>query len=349
MPASRIWHVALLGRTGSGRPAAVAEEVEPVHRAARLLAEPALDVDDRLLPVAQRTLLSSRTGQLDRGRHQRDLQRVEGGRTRHDPQPHAGLVRAGWLATGVEQAVVDLHRDQTAGVQRESRARGEHRFPTSGRPRADPRRARLKLPERPVAGTDAGAAEAGPAIAGSGGIEPAGILDILRFDPEEDGVVDDGRVLRQELAAGDEDPLGELRIHQEAPVLVGAAVGRLRRVRPRHGETDEPFALAQWHRTGGGLRMSAMRAGSRRLHRPGVAGACRETRGDDNDCGGSDDARGTHPHAATVHRKPQRRVRTFGGQVADCDDTLRVVINSVGMWSRKYATPRRAHGPSRRL
>ncbi len=88
----------------------------------------------------------------------------------------------------------------------------------------------------------------GPTLPRGVSVEPTSRIDVGRAEPEEDRVMHDGGVLRQELTAGQEGPAGEPGIDQEAAVFIGSTVGRRRRVGLRHGQFDEAFASPQRRR-----------------------------------------------------------------------------------------------------
>lgn len=80
--------------------------------------------------------------------------------------------------------------------------------------------------------------------------------DVLRLDLVEDDVVHGVGVVGLDLDAADDHVLRELRVDEEAPVVVGAAaVGRLRRVRGGHRDLLEGLAGAQRDLGGLGLRL----------------------------------------------------------------------------------------------
>ena len=237
--------VARLGRAGPRRAALVAQQVEPGHGGAGVLAEPVPDVEHRPVPVAEPALLPRRARQLDRRHQQLRLQRPRARQVTGQPQPDARAVRAGRAAVEREQAVVDLHDDLAARLHPIAGAFAQHGLAAAGRPRRDPGRALVQARQAPASGGDAGAAEAGPAVAGRVGVELAGLRHVARRHPEQDRVVHDLRVLRKELAAGDVRRRGQLRVDEEAAVLVGAARRRVRPVRARHGQRDEALARAQ--------------------------------------------------------------------------------------------------------
>nr|BFE81212.1 hypothetical protein GCM10020093_038130 [Planobispora longispora] len=107
-----------------------------------------------------------------------------------------------------------LHDQLAAGRHRVAELLVQEGLIGSGRPVADP-----------GAVADPGVAEAGPSLTRGALIQGAGLLGLLGVDAEDDRVVDEVGVLRQELAAGEERLLVQLGIQQEAAVLVGAAGG----------------------------------------------------------------------------------------------------------------------------
>ena len=90
-------------------------------------------------------------------------------------------------------------------------------------------------------------AEAGPAAAGRHCVMGLGGRDLPRLDAEQDGVVHDRRLAGDDLGAGDERVLGEVRVDQEAAVVVRAAARCRRRVgAARQRELQEALTGAQW-------------------------------------------------------------------------------------------------------
>ena len=186
-------------------------------------AEPLDHVGDRRRPVAERAVgVAGPAGQLDRRRQQHRRQRGEvlgAGR-----QPEQGRRAVG--ARAAEQVVVHLHDDLAAGRERRTEARCVDRLRGARRPGAEPG----CVVEVGAVG-QAAVAEAGPALARVVGVELLGRGVLVGVDAVEDHVVDDVAVVRLHERAGEERVLGQVRVEQEAAVVVGAdAVRRRRRV-----------------------------------------------------------------------------------------------------------------------
>ena len=93
-----------------------------------------------------------------------------------------------------------------------------------GRPGAEPRRV-----VEVVAVRQAAVAEARPALAGVPRVELLGRGDLVGVDPEQDHVVHDVAVVGLDERAGQEAVLRQVRVEQEAAVVVGADAVRSRR------------------------------------------------------------------------------------------------------------------------
>ena len=132
-----------------------------------------------------------------------------------------------------------------------------HRLRAAGRPGAEPRRVVDARRTR----RRAGAAEAGPALARVSASSPRPRRPGSGGDPEQDHVVDDVRVAGQHVGAGEPGVLVQLRVEQEAAVVVGADAGR-------RGRACTPRASSAW------LRRSPSRSGGR-LAGLRAAAACR--------------------------------------------------------------------------
>ena len=113
----------------------------------------------------------------------------------------------------------------------------------AGGPGAEPR----CVVDLGAAAAQAGVAEAGPSLARRLGVLLLGLGDQVRRDAEQDHVVHDVGVSRQHVEAGDHLVAGQLRVQQEAAVVVGADPGRRRRrvgLRHPHGRRGAPPAAA---------------------------------------------------------------------------------------------------------
>ena len=254
---------------------AAAQEVERVGGLRPLGAEAVHHVEHRRVAVAQRAVGVLRTTrQLDRRGQQHRVERLHVAVAGSESQLGGGGVGR---RTG-KKVVVDLHDDPAAGPQLHAEAGLAHGLLAAGRPGADPRGVVDVL--EPV---EAGAAEAGPALAVLLGVLGLGRVDLLGRDLEEDDVVDDVGVAGLHGRAGQPLVLGELGVEQEAAVVVGpGAVRRGRRVRRRHGQRRAALALCgagppwpAWHwrdRRGRTRPASAVLLGGlRRRRRPVVA------------------------------------------------------------------------------
>src|SRR5262249_38664994 len=155
-----------------------------------------------------------------------------------------GLVGGSGLAVGRQQVVVDLQYELAARGDRVAHLRLEERLGRTRRPRSDPAGAPVEVGETAPGGggPDPGTAEACPAVARAGVVGRLRLGHVGRVDPVDDRMVHDVPVLWQELAAGEERRRRDVRIDEEATVLIGAAVWSLRGV--RLGEVDrlEPLA-----------------------------------------------------------------------------------------------------------
>ncbi|MGW4947307.1 hypothetical protein ACWEOZ_37630 [Actinoplanes sp. NPDC004185] len=193
------------------------------------------DIRDSGVAIAQRADGTRLAGQLDRRRHQGGFQAPQRRPAVRDPHPDAGPVGRPALIRDAEQVVVHLH-DQLAARRHLEAETGRHERLTGARsPVRDPGR----VPRH------TGVTEAGPALARRLRVDVGGGLGLLGAEPVEDRVVHDAGVLRQEAAAGQVRGLGQLRIDDEAPVFVGAAVRGRGGVGPRQGQVDEPLPLTQ--------------------------------------------------------------------------------------------------------
>ena len=118
----------------------------------------------------------------------------------------------------LEQVVVDLRDDQRALGQRGAEAPAVAPLSPAGRPGTHPG----CVVESGVAFVDARVAEAGPAVARGLGVLLPGLVDLVRRHPEEDHVVHHVEVVRPDVVAGDRGVMRELRVEQEAVVVVAA-------------------------------------------------------------------------------------------------------------------------------
>ena len=225
-----------------------AQEVQQVGQLTRAVAEPGLGVLDGGLAVAQRAeRVLGPAWHLDGRREQRGV---------NGPDVGSGLGRPADLGGGLvsavaeQQVVVHLHDDLGAPVERGAVSLAGHRLATAGRPRAEPGGV-VHVVELTL---EAHAAEAGPALLRGGGVLGLGLGDLLVGDTEQDHVVHDLRVARQDLGAGQPGVLGQLRVEQEAPVVVGALAGGSRRLVRRGDLQRRPLLagaeLAGLHRLG---------------------------------------------------------------------------------------------------
>jgi len=218
-----------------------------------LLAEARPDVGHGGRAGAQLTGRALAARQLDGRREEHRLERRLLARTcGAEPQPGRALVRA----TARQEVVVDLHDDLGALGQRNADVVAQHPLSPARRPCRDPLVV-VELGAR--SGVDAAAAEAGPALTGLTGVLGLGGGDVGRVDLVEDDVVDGCGVLGLELDAADDHVLRELRVDEEAAVVVGArAEGCLGGVLRRHGELLEALTGAQrllgWRGLGLGRR-----------------------------------------------------------------------------------------------
>ena len=213
-----------------------------------------------------------------------------------------------------------LHDDLGALGQPGAVAGGGDRLLASGCPGAEP----LRVVEL-LAGTTAEAhvAEAGPAETGLRGVRLLGVGPRVRRQLEHDHVVHDLRVAREDVGAGEEGVLLELRVEDEAAVVVGAdAVGRGRRVGLRHRQRHPPLPRAQRPGLGGRGRgggrvvtlvaVAGVRGLARRGPRRGgrlVVGLRRPAAGQQQGGGrGQRDqaAPGVHPGGQLIGRPPSR-------------------------------------------
>ena len=264
--------VAALGGAGRGPAVRPAEQGEPGDGRAGRQAEPAGHVEHGQRPVAQAGGEPPGQGSSTGAGSSCGPQRGEPCVARRQPQPDARPVaRPG---RPVQQVVVHLHDQLGAGLQQVAGAgRGALLAAAARRPGRHP-----VVAERAgrVVAADAGAAEAGPALAGVARVELPRGRDVGRRDPEEDRVVDDVDVARPELAAGQERRPPQAGVDEEAAVLVGPAVRRPRRVRPRHGQGGEPLADPQRGarpgRRGVPVRARGRRGARRGRARPGRRG-----------------------------------------------------------------------------
>ena len=127
--------------------------------------------------------------------------------------------------------------------ERLAEPRRAHRLLAARGPRAEPRRA-----VEAVVVAQPGAAEAGPALARRGVVHRLGLRDLFGRRGEQDDVVDDVGVARLDERAGQEDVLGQVRVEQEAAVVVGAGAGggrgRVRRGHLAASSASRPGAAA---------------------------------------------------------------------------------------------------------
>ena len=141
---------------------------------------------------------------------------------------------------------MDLHDDPAAGRELLAEAGRTHRLRAARRPRAQPRRA-----VEAVVVAQPRSAEAGPALALDAGVHRLGVGHHVRRHREQDDVVHDFGVAGLHEGAGEVRVLGQVRVEQEAPVVVGArAVGRGRGVRRGHRQCHPLLALTQRLRLG---------------------------------------------------------------------------------------------------
>ena len=222
---------------------AAAQQVEHVGGPRALGAEALHHVHHRGVAVAQRPVGVRRAArQLDRRREQHGVQLLEVPIAGREPQLGGRGVRLG----AGEQVVVHLHDDPGAAGELDAVAGLADRLLAAGRPRPDPRGV-VDLLE----GVEAGAAEAGPALAVLLRVLLLGGGDLLRGHLEQDHVVDDLGVARLHGRAGQPGVALETGVEQEAAVVVGArAVRRGGGVRRRHRQGLAALALAQRHLRG---------------------------------------------------------------------------------------------------
>ena len=121
-----------------------------------------------------------------------------------------------------------------------------------------------RTPARPTA--DPGAAEARPALPGSAAVDRVRLGDGARADPIEDHVVDERAGARRDPRGGHERVARELRVEEEAPVVVGRAVGPGGPVRGRHRELEPRLAGLRGERAGAGLADGRAASRERRPH-----------------------------------------------------------------------------------
>src|SRR3954447_19195468 len=122
----------------------------------------------------------------------------------------------------LEQVVVDLRDDPRTLVQWGAEAGAVAPLSTAGCPGTNPG----GVVEPGVALVDARVAETGPAVARSLSVLLLGLVDLVRRHPEQDHVVHHVEVVRPDVVAGDRGVVRELRVEQEAVVVVSADAAR---------------------------------------------------------------------------------------------------------------------------
>ena len=151
-------------------------------------------------------------------------------------------------------------------VEQLAGAAAEDRLAAAGRPGGQPRRGvqGAERGRRPVG--QRGPAEAGPAAAGGLRVVRLGRGHLVGRDGEQDRVVHDREVARQHVAAGDVAVGREVRVEQEAVVVVVPAGRRRRQVgAARHRQGPELLPRTQ--------RRGRVGAGRRRLRASSAADA----------------------------------------------------------------------------
>ena len=213
---------------------------------ARLLTEPCRQVDQRRLAVAEPAALLRRAGQLDRATS--NMVCTAGGvpiparagaapRCRRDRLP--GRWRAGCSAPGARsgcrpQGGCRCRARRRSPRRRAPRPRATARSPAHSRPRWR-RRHRAPRSCRSRSSRDRASRRHGPCG-----------RDLAGLDAEQDRVVHDRRLARDDLGAGDEGVTREMGVDQEAAVVVLAGGRRRRRVRTaRQGDLLETLAGSQ--------------------------------------------------------------------------------------------------------
>ena len=217
-----------------------AQQVQHVRQLSGVLAEPLLGVLDGRVAVAQRP-----QGVL-RPARQLDGRREEGGVDGLDVRARlrrpADLGRRQVRGVALQQVVVHLHDDPRAAVERDAVALARDGLAATGGPGAQPGGV-VDVVELAL---ETHAAEAGPAGLGRLRVLGLGLGDAVLLDPEQDHVVHDVGVAGKDLGAGEPGVLGEVRVEQEAAVVVGALPGRRgRRVRRGHRQVGAVLALAE--------------------------------------------------------------------------------------------------------
>ena len=180
-----------------------------------------------------------RAGELDRRGHEDGIEGYQpGSPSREDPEDGAGAVGA----RSVDQVVVHLQHDCSAGMQEHAGAGRRVVRGMPGDPGTDPLGcaepvARCRVGGRVCLG-QARTAEASPAMAMRGGVQPASLDGVGACGFEQDHVVDDVGPSRPDGRRGYEHVLGQVRLEEEAVVVVEAALGGARQVRSRRREQE---------------------------------------------------------------------------------------------------------------
>ena len=227
-----------LGLHVRGVPAA--EEQQPGRHERRVDAVLASELRERGVPVAEPSALAFGAGELDRRRKEHRVDLVEPGARRCHGQHGARAVRR----LPVQQVVVDLHHDRAAGLERDPGSVREPPALAAGRPRRDP----VGVVQRLGRAGEPGPAEARPAWPAIGCVELRRLGAAARRDPVEDHVVDDLRGPGLDARRGHRHVVCELRVEDEAAVVVGGAGLRGRHVRSRHRDVDHTLAVVDRRR-----------------------------------------------------------------------------------------------------
>ena len=191
-----------------------------------------------------------RQRELDRSGHEHRLHRDGPGGGGHRGQHGAGAIRA----AAVQEVVVHLHHDPAPGGELDPGSRPEAACAEPRRPGGDPPGVvedPARAPARPA--SDTGTAEAGPSRAPGATVECCSPGDGGLRDPVEDHVMDDGGVAGDDPRRGDEGVPRQLRVEEEAAVIVGRALRRGRAVGRRHRQL-EPRLATTWRRRRRGRR-----------------------------------------------------------------------------------------------
>ncbi len=154
-----------------------------------------------------------------------------------------------WLLVHAREAALDvvvhLQHDLAAGLDRHPGAFAERRLPAARCPGGQPGRV-VEGGDRVAGGLDTRPAEAAPSGVVVGIVLVLGVGHALGVDPVDDRVVHDQLVVGEEAGTGQVGVGVEVRVEQEAAVVLQAAGRRLRAVcAAGQLQGDEAFALTQ--------------------------------------------------------------------------------------------------------